>query len=90
MVSYDKCINELLALELPLTMSSSPEKISKRVNKLLQKMEMPDIDVESLERKVGDLSDKAEVALLNAIKEENVEVVLKILGMKPSKEKGII
>lgn len=86
---YNNCIDELLALEEFSIMNSSPEGIAKKINKCLLKMGMFEVDKESLEKKVGELSDDAMRAMLAGIKKGDVYKVLNILGLHPTR-KGVL
>ena len=71
-------------------MSSSPESTAKKVNKFLVKMEVLEVDKESLEKKIEGMSADAEKALLAGIGEKDISKVLNILGLHPTTRKGIV
>jgi len=71
-------------------MRTLPESLAKKIDKIFYKLDVLSPDIQALEDKVEGLSDNAESALVDAIKDEDVARILNILGMKPSTKRGII
>ena len=71
-------------------MFSNPKNVAVKINKLLKKVGLLDLDVESLDDKIGELTDNAKDALVSAIKDEDVTKLLNILGFNPSKKRGVV
>lgn len=69
---------------------NSTKSVVRKINKLLLKMGVADIDEEALENKIEELPESAREALLQALKDEDIAAVLSIVGMKPSMKKGIV
>lgn len=71
-------------------MSTSPESLVKKINKLFYKMDMASMEEDALTDTVQGLSDNAKSALVQALKDEDMAKVLSILGMKASTKRGVI
>jgi len=57
--------------------------IAKRVNALLDAMGTPPLELEGLKQTIADLSVRARAALVQAIKNKEVEKIVGILGISP-------
>jgi hypothetical protein len=57
--------------------------VAKQINKLLDKMGTPPLDLEGLDRTIEDLSPNAHKALVQAVKRKEINKIVGILGIKP-------
>jgi hypothetical protein len=90
-MSFDNEFKELISnvMSSELNEMASPEAIAAKINKLMVKQGVMEIDEETLVAKITGLSENAMLALIEAIKDKEVFRVLSVLGIKFSDKEGI-
>ena len=85
---FKELISEVMDSEL-INKMASPEDIAAKINKLMAKQGVMEIDEATLIAKITGLSENAMGALIEAIKDKEVFRVLSVLGIKFSDKEGI-